>query len=50
MRAFAFGGVPVNPWTIGVTVAMLLVVVAGACWLPARRAARIEPALALRAE
>ena len=40
----------VNPWTIGVTVAMLLVVVAGACWLPARRAARIEPALALRAE
>jgi putative ABC transport system permease protein len=49
-RAFALDVVPVSSSAIAVTVATLFLIVAGACWLPARRAARIQPATALRAE
>ena len=49
-RAFAFDVLPVSSWTIGLTAATLLIIVASACWLPARRAARIQPAVALRTE
>jgi putative ABC transport system permease protein len=45
-----FGVTPRDPVTLGL-VAMLLVVVAlFACWLPARRAARVDPMEALRCE
>jgi ABC-type antimicrobial peptide transport system permease subunit len=41
----------VNPYLIGLVVALvLLAVAAAATWVPARRAARIEPAATLRVE
>jgi ABC-type antimicrobial peptide transport system permease subunit len=39
---------PTDPLTFGVSVALLIVVAAVACYLPSRRAARIDPILALR--
>jgi predicted permease len=42
--------VAVSPGTMAVTAALLIGVVLMAAWLPARRAARIEPTLALRAQ
>jgi putative ABC transport system permease protein len=45
-----FGIEAQDPATFVVTGAALLFVAIVACWLPARRATRIDPALALRAE
>ena len=40
-----------NVWLIGVAIALILLVVASAAtWIPARRAARVEPATTLRTE
>jgi putative ABC transport system permease protein len=39
-----------DPLTLGVTAALLAVVSFLACWIPARRAARVDPAVALRYE
>jgi putative ABC transport system permease protein len=48
MRGFLFGVTPHDPVTlIGVALTMTVVGV-GACWLPARRAAGIDPAVAIR--
>jgi putative ABC transport system permease protein len=45
-----YGVVPNEPWTM-VTVSVLLMLVGMfACWIPARRASRINPLLALRFE
>jgi len=41
---------PTDPLTFGVSVALLMAVAAAACWEPSRRAARIDPILALRQE
>ena len=50
MRGLLFGVAPHDPSTlIGVAVMMAAVGVA-ACWIPAVRAARIDPAIAIRAE
>jgi putative ABC transport system permease protein len=39
---------PTDPLTLAVSVLVLITVAAVACWLPSRRAARIDPILALR--
>jgi ABC-type antimicrobial peptide transport system permease subunit len=48
MRGFLFGVSPHDPITlIGVALTMTVIGI-GACWLPARRAAGIDPAVAIR--
>jgi putative ABC transport system permease protein len=47
-RALLFGVAPQDPVTLVTAVALLLVVVVAASWLPARRAALIDPARAMR--
>jgi ABC-type antimicrobial peptide transport system permease subunit len=39
---------PTDPATFGTSVLLLIVVASLACWVPSRRAARIDPVLALR--
>jgi ABC-type antimicrobial peptide transport system permease subunit len=50
IRGLLFGVVPQDPLTLlGVAFIMAAVGIA-ACWLPARRAAKIDPALAMRGQ
>jgi predicted permease len=48
MRELLFGVAPHDPTTLSVVAVMMLAVGVGACWLPARRAASIEPVTAIR--
>ena len=50
LRGLLFGVAPHDPLTLGVVAALLAVVGLLACCLPAARAARVDPAVALRAE
>ena len=50
MESFLFGITPRDPLTIAIAVAILLVSAALSAFVPARRAARIDPVLALRHE
>ena len=47
-RTLLYGVAPQDPLTIATAVAVLLVVVVSASWLPARRAALIDPVRAMR--
>ena len=50
MRALLYGVTPADPLTLGVATMALVATAALASWLPARRAARVDPTMALRAE
>ena len=47
-QSILFGIAPQDPLTLAVTAAVLFVAVLAASWLPARRAARIDPVSAMR--
>ena len=50
LRGLLFGVTPHDPTTLGAVAFVLAAVGVAACWLPAARAARVDPATALRAE
>ena len=50
IRSYLFGVESYDPVTVAAAAALLILVSLVACWLPARRAARIDPMEALRCE
>jgi putative ABC transport system permease protein len=50
LSSLLYGTTPTDPLTFATAPAILLAVAAAACWVPARRAARIDPMLALRGD
>lgn len=48
LRGFLFGVIPMDPLTFAGVILLLAVVGALACWIPARRAAQVDPLVALR--
>jgi ABC-type antimicrobial peptide transport system permease subunit len=48
LRRFLFGVTPLDPYVFAELVVVLIVVALAASYLPARRASRVDPAIALR--
>jgi predicted permease len=49
IRGLLFGVAPYDPLTFGTVALLMAVIGVAACWIPARRAARVDPAITLRA-
>jgi ABC-type antimicrobial peptide transport system permease subunit len=50
LRALLFGVRPADPVSFALVTIVMIAIAAAACWLPARRAMRVDPAAALRVE
>ena len=50
LRASLYGVAPTDPRVLGATAVLMLAAAAGACLIPARRATRVDPCEAMRAE
>jgi ABC-type antimicrobial peptide transport system permease subunit len=50
LRSMLFGVAPGDPVALGAASVILIAIAALATWIPARRASRVDPAEALRAE
>jgi predicted permease len=50
MASLLFGVNPRDPLTLGVAAAILILIVLAACYIPARRATRVDPMVSLRYE
>jgi putative ABC transport system permease protein len=50
LKSLLFGVTPTDPTTFGVVAAVLAAAALAACYIPARRAAKVDPLQALRAE
>jgi putative ABC transport system permease protein len=50
LQGLLFGVAPNDPATLGAVALIIAAVGVAACWLPAARAARVDPAIALRAD
>lgn len=50
LSSLLFGVSPLDPATYGRVIAVVLAAAIAACWLPAWRAARVDPSITLRAE
>jgi ABC-type antimicrobial peptide transport system permease subunit len=50
MKSWLFGVSPTDPLTFVVAALLLTIVALLSCWIPARRAAKVDPIIALRFE
>jgi predicted permease len=50
IRGLLFGVTPNDPATFAGVAVLMTLIGLGACWIPARRAARVDPAVTMRAE
>ena len=50
LKTYLFGIGPADPVTLAVMVIVVMAITLVTCWIPARRAARVDPLVALRNE